>query len=55
MHNVSFSFIKSQLIYMEIMSNYCICRTNKDSERPCGKISRTSLQINDLQIHDPSP
>ena len=44
MYNNSLSFNKSQLTFIENMPNYCICRTNSVSVRPCEKISRTSLR-----------
>ena len=37
MHNISLSFNKSLLIYMEIISNFHICRTNNVPVSPCKK------------------
>ena len=44
MHNNSLSFNKSQLTHVENMPDYCICRTNSVSVRPCEKISRMLLR-----------
>ena len=49
MHIISLFFNYCQLTHIENMSDYCICRTNNASVRPCQKISRTPLALN-IQI-----
>ena len=49
MHIISLFLNYCLLTHIENVSDYCICRTNYASVRPCKKISRTPLST----IKDP--